>query len=74
MQGRGIGQAAMDHVLDVLRTRHQAQEVLIVYSAENDAAEKLYRRMGFVEYDRRADRILAKLELGVRTYSDETEV
>jgi len=62
-QGKGYGRAAMQQVIERLRTRHNCAEILICYRPENTAARRLYASLGFVEQSITQDKIQARLEL-----------
>ena len=50
-QGKGYGKAAMEKMIELLRTmpNRMADYVYLAYEAENEAARKLYTSLGFVE-------------------------
>jgi diamine N-acetyltransferase len=51
-QGRGFGRFAMEKTLEIFRADERIQIVGISYEPENDAARKLYGKLGFVETGR----------------------
>ena len=62
-QGLGYGTAATRLIMDQLQEKHGASEVLIVYNDGNAAAEHVFSRLGFKEYDRDGIKILARAVL-----------
>ncbi len=50
-QGRGYGRAAMVQAMQRLRETPDCREILLGVAPGNEAAEKLYRSLGFVESD-----------------------
>jgi diamine N-acetyltransferase len=51
-QGRGFGRFAMEKTLEIFRADERIQIVGISYEPENDAARKLYAKLGFLETGR----------------------
>jgi diamine N-acetyltransferase len=51
-QGRGFGRFGMEKLLEIFRLDERIRGVRISYEPENDAARKLYARLGFVETGR----------------------
>jgi ribosomal protein S18 acetylase RimI-like enzyme len=51
-RGRGIGRALVERTLAEAARIQGAQQVLLMYSEGNTAAERLYRSYGFVEFGR----------------------
>jgi len=48
-QGKGYGRFGMEQMLDLFRADERIKTVSISYEPENEAAKKLYARLGFVE-------------------------
>ena len=48
-QGRGLGRAAMQAIIDLLRTRESATRIALSYERDNDRARTLYASIGFIE-------------------------
>lgn len=49
-RGKGVGRALMTHAEQLARERG-AKHLLILVDAENDVAQKLYRGMGYQDWD-----------------------
>ena len=47
-QGKGFGRRAMDYVIDYVRTRPGAKELLTSYVPIEGGPEPFYRQLGFV--------------------------
>jgi diamine N-acetyltransferase len=47
-QGRGYGTAALPVLIDLMVEHHGCGEIFLGYDPDNDVAERLYARMGFV--------------------------
>jgi diamine N-acetyltransferase len=63
-QGKGYGTAALPVLIDLMIERHGCGEIFLDYSPGNDAAERLYARMGFVPTGEvQGGEIEARLEL-----------
>lgn len=62
-QGRGYGKAATKAVLDVLKQDGKYRKVDLCYVEGNNAAQKLYEQLGFLEIDRDEDEIIMELML-----------
>jgi diamine N-acetyltransferase len=60
-QGRGLGEKAMIQVIAELRQRRGAQDILLCYQEDNEAARNLYKKLGFIEYGKDGPKVLAKL-------------
>lgn len=52
LQGRGLGRALLEHLIDVVRG-YRGRFVLLEVRPSNPAAMRLYRRRGFTEIGRR---------------------
>jgi len=65
-QSQGLGLRVMVMLLDLLHKERGAGEVLIVYNYSNAVAKRLYSKLGFDEYDRKGDKVLAKITLSDR--------
>ena len=48
-QGRGIGRAALEALIERFATNPDCREVALSYDPENDVARRLYASLGFVE-------------------------
>jgi len=64
-QGRGYGRRAVELLIDYVRTRPKAKELIVSYHKGPGGPEGFYRKLGFVETGERADEeYVAKLVLG----------
>jgi RimJ/RimL family protein N-acetyltransferase len=50
-QRRGYGEAAMKQIIAEIAEEPGGNEILICYHRPNEAARRLYARLGFVEQD-----------------------
>lgn len=57
-QGRGYGQAATELVLEQMRQDGKYSKVVLCYIEGNEAARRLYEKLGFRETDRDEDEII----------------
>ena len=62
-QGRGYGRAAVESVLDRMRSDGRYRKVCLCYIEGNTAARALYQSFGFVETDRDGDEIIMEMAL-----------
>ncbi len=63
-QGKGYGTAALLALIDLIVERHGCGELFLGYDPDNDVAERLYTRMGFVPTGEMAgSEIVARLGL-----------
>jgi diamine N-acetyltransferase len=63
-QGKGYGTAALPALIDLIFERHGCGELFLGYDPDNDVAERLYARMGFVPTGEMAgSEIVARLGL-----------
>jgi diamine N-acetyltransferase len=54
-QGKGYGKFGIQKLLEIFRADERIQSVGISYAPENDAARRLYARLGFVETGKMLD-------------------
>ena len=62
-QGHGYGRAAAEAIIARMREIEDCFEILLDYVPSNEAAVRLWRRLGFVDCGREGDNVLAKLNL-----------
>jgi diamine N-acetyltransferase len=48
-QGRGLGRATMERMLEFLRDEQRCGSAALTYTVENERAKRLYASLGFVE-------------------------
>ncbi len=52
-QGRGLGQQVLNQLIEQVQGVHQVHQIHLEVRSSNEAALRLYQRMGFVEVGRR---------------------
>lgn len=62
-QGRGYGRAAVESVLDRMRSDGRYRKVCLCYIEGNTAARTLYQHFGFTETGRDGDEIIMEMAL-----------
>lgn len=60
-QGRGLGEEAARMVLTRMREDGKYRKVLLCYIDGNNAAKRLYQKLGFAETDQDGDEIIMEL-------------
>jgi diamine N-acetyltransferase len=67
-QGAGVGRAAVRRVIEHLSAEPGCREIALSYHADNVAARRLYRSLGFRETGERTDEqeLVARLGVGER--------
>lgn len=60
-QGRGLGEKAARMVLTRMREDGKYRKVLLCYIDGNNAAKRLYQKLGFAETDQDGDEIIMEL-------------
>jgi diamine N-acetyltransferase len=66
-QGRGIGRASVQSLIEWLRRKPNCSEIALSYHPDNAVAHRLYASLGFVETgELEGDEIVARLSTGSR--------
>lgn len=54
-QGRGLGRSSTVHVLQKMAQNQNCKQLIVACHPENKAATKLYKSLGFTEFDKNYD-------------------
>jgi diamine N-acetyltransferase len=67
-QGKGYGEGAMQQIIEHISKEPDGSEILICYQDANQAARRLYAKLGFIEQEMDADgKVTALLRLNGRS-------